>query len=89
MVSSAKRRWVTYKESPMGPTLITDMSPSLTALSNILLKAFITMTNNKRDKGSPCLIPLELSKKSHGVPLMRMENLTIEMQKKTHLLHFS
>jgi len=61
------------------------MSPTLVALSNILLKAFITMTNNKGDNGSPCLISLELSKKSHGVPLMRMENLIVEMQKKTHL----
>ena len=69
-------------------TLIPDMSPSLTALSNILLKASITMTNNKGENGSPCIIPLELSKKVHGVPLMKMENLTVEMQKKT-LLYFS
>ena len=86
-VSSAKRRWVTCKEFPVGPTLILDMSPSLTALSNILLKAFITITNYKGDNGSPYLIPLELSKKPRGVPLMRMENLTVEMQKKIHLLH--
>ena len=66
----------------MGPTLTLDTRPSLTVLSSILLKASITMTNNKGDNGSPYLIPLVLSKKPQGVPLIRMKNLTVEMQKK-------
>jgi len=73
----------------MGPTLIPDMSPSLIALSNILLKASITMTNNKEDNGSSYLLPIDLSKNPHEIPLMRMESLIVEMQKKTHFLHFS
>lgn len=37
--------------------------------------------NNKqqRDKGSPCLKPRELSKKPEGVPLIKTENRTVEI----------
>ena len=63
----------------MGPTLIPDMSPSFTALSNSLLKASITMTNNKEDNGSSYLIPIDLSKNPQEILLIRMESLTVEM----------
>ena len=45
------------------------------------------MTKENGDKGSPYLMPLELSKNPQGAPLIRIENLTIKMQNITHLFH--
>jgi len=43
--------------------------------------------NNKGDKGSPCLRPLELEKKPDASPLIRIEKRTMEIQKEIHFLH--
>ena len=63
--------------------------PAVAATSNILLNGSITTSNISEDKGSPCRISLELPKKSEGLPLIKMENLTVEMQHTIHFLHFS
>jgi len=39
------------------------------------------------DKGSPCLIPLEISKKPSGVPLMRIEIFGEEINLKMRLTY--
>jgi hypothetical protein len=39
------------------------------------------------DKGSPCLIPLEISKKPSGDPLIRTKILGVEMNLKMRLIH--
>jgi hypothetical protein len=38
------------------------------------------MRNNKGDKGSPYLKPLELEKKPLGLPFTKIEKRTVEMQ---------
>ena len=81
-ISSAKRRWDITKEHP-------SIRPSLTALSNILPTTFMTIMNNNRDNGLPCLNPLQVPKKSQGEPLIKMEKWTVNKQKKIHCLHFS
>jgi hypothetical protein len=71
------------------PTLNPLKSSLLIPADNIRLKAFITITNNNRERGSPCRIPRELSKKPSGDPLTKTENLTEEMQKDIHEHHFA
>ena len=71
------------------PTLNLDKRPSRTALSNILLMASITNTNNKGDRGSPCRNPLELPKNPWGEPLIRIEKRTVDKQKEIHRLHLT
>jgi hypothetical protein len=46
----------------------------------ILLKASITITNRKGERGSPCLTPLELLKKPDGEPLIKTEKEAEEIQ---------
>ena len=55
------------------PIMKPNMRPSLTTLSNILPTVSMTIMNNEGDNESPCLNPLELPKKSHGEPLIKME----------------
>jgi len=59
------------------PTENPERSPLSTVADNILLKASITTTNNKGDKGSPCRSPRELLKYLKGDPLMIMEKWTV------------
>ena len=65
------------------------MQPSWTTLSNILPRASMSKTNGKGDKRSPCLNPLELSKKPKREPLIKIEKRTVDRQKKIHYLHLS
>ena len=60
--------------------------PSL-ALSNILLRASITITNKGGAKWSPCLNPHELWKKPLGLPFTSTEKRIVEIQEKIHCLH--
>ena len=46
-------------------------------------------SKSNRERGSPCLNPLLFPKKFEGLPLIKMENLTIEMQHIIHFLHLS
>jgi hypothetical protein len=55
----------------------------------ILLKACITMTNKKEDRGSPCPNPQELPKKLEEEPLIKMEKHTDEIQWAIQEHHFS
>ena len=89
-VSSAKWRWVTIKGVwDLGPTVNPKIWPARTAPSNSQLKASITITNKSRDNGPPWRNPLQLPKKSLGLPLIKMENFTVEMQNKIYFLHCS
>ena len=59
------------------------------SLHDIRLKASMTTSKSNGDRASPYLISLVLPKKSEGIPLIKMENLTVEMQHIMHFLHIS
>ena len=89
-VSSAKRRWVTMRGVlDLVPTVKPKMWLARTTPSNKRRKASITITNRSGEKGSPWHNLLELLKKSLREPLIKIENLTMEIQNRIHFLHFS
>jgi len=57
-----------------------DKKPPFIVVEITFLNASITMTNNKGNKGSPCLKPQELLKKSVGVSLTKIEKRTKKIQ---------
>jgi hypothetical protein len=59
------------------------------AILIILLKAYITITNNNGESGSPWRIPLELLKKPAVSPFTKPEYRTEEIQNAIQSLHFS
>lgn len=81
--------WISITLQPSKvPTLKPVRYLPWTARSIILLKASITITKGKGDRGSPCLKPLVLPKKPLGQPLMSTKNRIVEMQNRIQLLHF-
>jgi hypothetical protein len=78
-VLSTKRRCDTIM-SLVTATEKPETSPPPTTWSIILLEASMIITTSKGDKGSPWRRPLELSKKPHELPLMRIEKRAVEMQ---------
>lgn len=74
-VSFANKRWDTRSSSEfLDPTEKLDKSPLSTEVDNILLKASMTITNNKGDKQSLCPRPRELLKNSEEEPLTKLRN---------------
>jgi hypothetical protein len=71
------------------PTEKPERRPMSMVIENILLKASMTTTNRRGDRGSPCLSPLELLKKLDGEPLTKTEKRTEEMQCDIQETHFS
>jgi hypothetical protein len=74
-----KREIFTTSES-LDPIEKLEIRPQSIVAVIILLKPFMTTTNRREDKGSPCLNPRELLKKLDRVPLTKMERHTKEMQ---------
>lgn len=66
------------------PTEKPAIKPFLTTTEIILLKASIIITKRNGDRGSLCLSPREPLKKLFGLPLIKIENLAVEMH---HLIH--
>jgi hypothetical protein len=71
------------------PTEKPERQPLSTVTENILLKASITTTNRRGDRGSPCLSPLEQLKKLDEEPLTKSKKHTKEMQCDIQETHFS
>jgi hypothetical protein len=71
------------------PTEKPERRPLSTVTENILLKASMTTTNKRGDRGSPYLSPLELLKKPDGEPLTKIEKRTEEIQYDIQETHFS
>ena len=65
ITSSTKRKCLTITSSE---NFIPQSKPSLRALHINLLSPPIINTNNKGERGQPCLSPLELLKKEVGEP---------------------
>jgi hypothetical protein len=64
----------------LDPTKKHERNPALIVAESILLKASITITKRKGDKGSPCLKPRELLKKPNRLPFTRTKKHTEEIQ---------
>jgi hypothetical protein len=85
-VGPTKDQSIIYKQQMRN---INQLGWSRSHAVNILLKASMTITNRKEDKGSPCLTPRELLKKSDGVPLTKTEKRIDKMQCTIQEHHFS
>jgi len=57
-----------------------NIKPALEAAAIIVVSTSITSKNNRGDKGSPCLNPLDVEKKSVGEPLTRIAKDVEEIQ---------
>ena len=67
------------------PTENPDMNPPSTAPEIILLKASITKTKRRGERGSPCLRPLDGLKGLDGEPLTKIDKLEEVTKATTHL----
>jgi hypothetical protein len=74
LVSSANNRceMLTTPEC-LGPIEKLERKPPLTVAESMLLKASITITKRKCDKGSPSFKPRELPKKPNRFPFTKTE----------------
>ena len=67
---------------------IQSKKPSSTALFTNLLGVSMTRMNNKGDKRSHCLIPLELGKKPGASLLIKIEKRMVKLQNEIQFLDF-
>jgi len=75
-----KSKWEINKLSKRGLLLLKLFKKPSTTLITNLLRVSMTRMNNKGNKGSPCLIPLELGKKPDASALIKIEKREVEMQ---------
>jgi hypothetical protein len=73
----------------LDPTEKLEIKPPSTTTKSILLKASITITKRKCDKGSPSLKPWELLKKQDGLSFTKTKKRTKKIQYAIQERHFS
>ena len=88
-VSSANKRWDTVSNILAKlPTEKLESYPNIAATSNVQLKASMTISKSSGDNEPLWWTPLVLPKKSTGIPLIGIVNLTVDIHHIIHLLHF-